>query len=170
MSNPSLKPPTVVYRVDAAQPLTTTQPVADRDVPNQALFSHTFGSQWGEHEITIQVLQAEAPYILGAFFIFPINTTALDSDEASNSPNAPPATPNSTSYNATDSWTSLNNPSGAQVQRTVRALAGLLGVTTLILVVMSAFLIVQRIRQRRSPLQKKTSSGRPGEHTQLRVM
>ncbi|KAF9450627.1 hypothetical protein P691DRAFT_725724 [Macrolepiota fuliginosa MF-IS2] len=160
-SNTSFNPPTVVYRVDAAQPFTTTQPVADRDVSNQPLFSFPLGSQGQEHKLTIQVLQAEAPFILEKFFVFPVNMTTPDPDLG------PHTMPNSSASNATDSRMSLDDhdPSTLRALRTIRVLAGFLGVTLIILVVMSVFLVMQCVRNRRRLLSQKSALSRPGMDT-----
>ncbi|KAF5356967.1 hypothetical protein D9756_006634 [Leucocoprinus leucothites] len=161
-SNTTTKPPTVVYRVNAAAPFTTTQPVANEDVANQPLFSYAFGTDWKENKITIQILEAETPFILEKFFVFPGNSSAdADDDAREESSTVPTPTQKSTTSNVTSSMLALPGSIDEETQRTIRVLAGLLGVTTFIVLAMIVFIVLQCLRKR-----KPRSKGRPGEYAQ----
>jgi hypothetical protein len=148
-NNGTSKPPTVAYKVNAVAPFTTTQPVATQDVFNQPLFSHTFGSDWKENMITIQVLQAETPFILNQFFIFPVNSSTSYTNEEGD-PNVPTPTWNSTtSTNVTDPSLTSSSVGEIRADRTVRVLAGLLGVSIFFAFVMATFIVLQCLRKRR---------------------
>lgn len=178
-TNPRSRPPTVVYRVDAAQPFTTTQPVADRDVSNQPLFSYAFGSQWEKHNIEIEVLDAQTPFTLEKFFIFPENATQLDSgsspdDDRGNTKGTetiqtPPTTqtssttPNSAT-NTIPSSPSLDVSSDARFRQTTRILAVFLGITGFMVIVMTILLALPYIRRRRPALRGKSCISRPGQY------
>lgn len=172
-SNPGSKPPTVVYRVDAALPFTTTQPVADRDVSNQPLFSYAFGSQWEKHNIEIEVLDAQAPFTLEKFFIFPENATQLDpgpspDDDRGNTmgigTTQTSSTTPSSATNTIPSSPSLDVSSDARFRQTTRILAVFLGITGFMVLVMTILLALPYIRRRRPALRGKSCISRPGQY------
>ncbi|KAJ3565929.1 hypothetical protein NP233_g7326 [Leucocoprinus birnbaumii] len=148
-SNATVKPPTVVYQVNAAPPFTTTQPFASQDVFNQPLFSLTLGTEWAENKITIRVIDAEAPFVLDSFFIFPANMTMDSNSTAMGNAKASPTSTGASNETkpSLSSPGSISKESGSQ--STIRVLAGLLGVTLLLVLAMAVFIVLHCLRQRR---------------------
>jgi hypothetical protein len=147
-SNATVKPPTAAYALDAAPPFVTTEPTANSNIPSQPLFA-AFQLSSEEHSLTITVENAQSPYILERFFVFPrVNVThsAVDAD--------PPPTPPKNSPPVTKAPTTT-----VESQMTVRVLAGVLGSLVALIVITGVFFLFRRwrLRTRKSSPMSETS-------------
>lgn len=76
--------PRASYTLDTDEPMATTQPSADRPITNQPLF-FSRGLGPSEHSLQIKVEEAEIPYVLDYFVVFPNrnNTTPTPAAQVS---------------------------------------------------------------------------------------
>lgn len=111
-SNSSLAPPTAMYSLDSDPPFATTLALASNDIPNQPLFAsnHILSSN-AEHTLTINVTNAEAPFSVNNFFIFPTNRGNMTRNTKSSA----------------GSQTRDRGLVGSSSEKTVQVLAGILG-------------------------------------------
>ncbi|TFK22451.1 hypothetical protein FA15DRAFT_517922 [Coprinopsis marcescibilis] len=69
-TNASDKPPTIRYSIDKQNSMELTVPVANTAITNQPLFSAS-NLRRSPHELVIELVKGEAPYILEQFFVQP---------------------------------------------------------------------------------------------------
>ncbi|THU79588.1 hypothetical protein K435DRAFT_523372 [Dendrothele bispora CBS 962.96] len=145
-SNDTVLPPTVNYTVDAAPPFTTAQPFASDHIQNQPLFAIGQLND-SDHQITIDVLNASAPYLLNHFFVFPHNFSQTSVDGPSSlKPSAQPTVVGV----STQSPLSLQSAADMVRMSTLKATAGVLGSLVVILFFTSLLLFYRLRRLRKS--------------------
>ncbi|KAF8955329.1 hypothetical protein BDZ97DRAFT_295509 [Flammula alnicola] len=165
-SNETFPPPTTVYFLDDNKPFQTTLPFALVNVPNQPLFASSGSlSSDKEHQISINITSASAPYILEKFFVFPkasstkdmigqlpTGATVLPTGNISDVPPSP--SPQAASPSA--SHTSYDP------QTTIKVLASLLGILVLLIATGVVFYVFRRrMLATHEVAEEKIESGRP---------
>ncbi|KJA25546.1 hypothetical protein HYPSUDRAFT_53079 [Hypholoma sublateritium FD-334 SS-4] len=180
-SNATNPPPTAAYNLDG-QSFATTLPFAVANVPNQPLFatsSELSGNM--EHQILINLTSVVArPYIFQNFFVFPNQRSGKTDGVVTSVPPVNSATASSTTASAkstasapTTSQAASNKSASplltpADAQKTIKILAGLLGIFVFF---MALTLIIYAIVRRRALAKQKPGSmkstdsaekGRPG--------
>lgn len=146
-SNDTVKPPTAEYSLDAAAPFVTTAPTADTAISNQPLFAaSSLSSQ--EHELVIRIKDAQAPYTLDHFFVFPkIGNTTQNVVNKSPTP-----TPRTSETPAPGGLSTVAQDPSAM---TIRALAGILGSLVVIVLLVLAVFLFRRQRHSRSAMREE---------------
>ncbi|PFH48698.1 hypothetical protein AMATHDRAFT_49300 [Amanita thiersii Skay4041] len=135
-SNKTASPPSATYQIDAEPPVTSTLPVANQDVVKQPLYAVPKLTP-SEHQLTINVTNAESPYTLSYFFVIPNN--------------------GNTSESAASEVDSSFEDSSSYTQRTVRALAGILG--GVVFLVLAVLIVLLVLRHRKMKLKEQKMEG-----------
>lgn len=111
VSNSTVKPPKAKYTISGRDPVQSTLPMANTEIAGQSFF-HATGLEEEELTLTIEIVEAQAPYTLDAFFVTPHNFGGnnSDADDRADEPQPSSSLPPTSTTLSTAEFTPIPTP------------------------------------------------------------